>query len=226
MIKMLMNLFEKAVESHAPTPTFYNPEEFAIVHALQVNKKAILEEFENVRGVKLFKEISPETAPDKYFKNANWNVFFLKAYNKPIEENIKKCPVTYSVISKYRDVATAMFSILPAGSEMDFHRGPYKGVLRCLFKLKLDDNSSSVGLIVKDKEIQWNRTECVIFDDTLVHKAWNHSSGTRVVLFLDIIRKLPFWLNAINRIFLFLIQHNNRVKQIYQFYKEENNLKD
>ena len=119
-----------------------------------------------------------------------------------------------------------MFSILPSGSEMNFHRGPYKGVLRCLFKLKLDDLFGDVGLIVRDKEIQWNKTECVIFDDTLIHKAWNRSSGTRVVLFLDIIRELPFWLDIINRLFLLLVQRNNRIKQIYQFYKEKNNLKD
>jgi len=226
MIKSLMNLFEKAIEKYSPTPTFYNIEEFAFIHDLVTNKKAIVEEFERVKGIKPFKEISPETAPDKYFKNANWNVYFLKAYNTPIEENIINCPVTYRIINKHKDIVTAMFSILPPGSEMDYHRGPYKGVLRCLFKLKLDDLNGNAGLIVRDKEIQWNSTECVIFDDTLRHKAWNHSKGTRVVLFLDIIRKLPFWLNLANKIFLLLVQRNKRIKQIYLFYKDKNNYKD
>ena len=221
-----MELFERAIEKYSPTPTFYNVEEFAFVHDLCEHKKDIIEEFERVKGIKPFKNISPETAPDKYFKNADWNVYFLKAYNTLIEENIKNCPITYNILNKHKKIVTAMFSILPPGSEMDFHRGPYKGVLRCLFKLKLDDLFGDVGLIVRDKEIQWNKTECVIFDDTLTHKAWNRSSGTRVVLFLDIIRELPFWLDIINRLFLLLVQRNKRIKQIYQFYKEKNNLKD
>lgn len=226
MIKLLMMCFEWAIEKYSPTPTFYDINQFSIVQDLIKNKKAIKEEFDAVRGIKLFNEISPETAPDKYFKNANWNVFFLKAYNKVIEENALRCPTTYKVISKNKKIVTAMFSILPPNSEMDFHRGPYKGVLRCLFKIKLEDKKGDVGLIVRDKQKQWKETECVIFDDTLIHKAWNKSTGTRVVLFLDLIRDLPFPLNYINLIFLHLIQRNDRIKQIYNYYKEKNNLKD
>jgi len=225
MIKFLMNLFEKAIEKVDPTPTFYDPEKFNIVNELSKHKKSIIKEFEKVKGIRPFKEISPDTTPDKYFKNADWNVYFLKAYNNPIIDNIKNCPITFNVINQ-KNVTTAMFSILPPGSEMNFHRGPYKGVVRCLYKLKLDDKTGDIGMIVKDKEIQWNKTECIIFDDTLQHKAWNKSKGSRVVLFLDIIRELPFPLNLFNKIFLFLVQKSKRIKTIYNFYKKQNNLKD
>lgn len=220
-----MRAFERAIEAADPTPTFYNPDEFNVVKDLSKNKKAVIKEFEKVKGIRPFKEISPDTTPDKYFKNANWNVYFLKAYNTPIVENIKNCPITYNIINR-KNITTAMFSILPPGSEMNFHRGPYKGVLRCLYKLKLEDKSGDVGLMVNKTEIQWNKTECVIFDDTLFHKAWNRSKGTRVVLFLDIMRDLPFPLNIINNAFLFLVSRSKRIKSIYDYYKKTNNLKD
>jgi len=225
MINRIMQVFEFLVEKYTPTPVYYDITKFSIVSDLVKNKKIFLKELNDVSGIK-FKDISAHTAPDKYFKDSNWTVFFLIAYGNPIESNILKCPKTYSILSKHSNIKTAMFSILPPNSYMEYHRGPYKGVLRCLFKLKLEDKSGDVGLDVMGNTRQWNNTECIIFDDTLQHKAWNHSKGNRVVLFLDLIRPLPFPLSLINRFFLYLISKNKRIRDIYTFYKQQNNLKD
>ena len=37
-----------------------------------------------------------------------------------------------------------------------------------------------------------------MFDDTFVHAAWNDTDETRVVLFVDVLRPLPFPESAIN----------------------------
>ena len=225
MINKIMQVFEFLVEKYNPTPVYYDITKFSIVSDLVKNKKIFLKELNDVSGIK-FKDISADTAPDKYFKDSNWTVFFLIAYGNPIESNILKCPKTHSILSKHSNIKTAMFSILPPNSYMEYHRGPYKGVLRCLFKLKLEDKSGDVGLDVMGNTRQWNNTECIIFDDTLQHKAWNHSKGNRVVLFLDLIRPLPFPLSLINKFFLYLISKNKRIRDIYTFYKQQNNLKD
>jgi aspartyl/asparaginyl beta-hydroxylase (cupin superfamily) len=34
----------------------------------------------------------------------------------------------------------------------------------------------------------WGEGECLVFDDTVEHEAWNRSAKTRVVLLLDFLR--------------------------------------
>jgi beta-hydroxylase len=87
-----------------------------------------------------------------------------------------------------------------------------------------DDNTAC--LQIKDSIFDWKRMDYIIFDDTLMHKAWNNSLNPRVVLFLDIERPLIFPINILNKLVLFLVNKNKRVKKVYDFYKQQNNLKD
>ncbi|MFM8275542.1 MAG: aspartyl/asparaginyl beta-hydroxylase domain-containing protein, partial [Cyanobium sp.] len=43
----------------------------------------------------------------------------------------------------------------------------------------------SCGLRVASEVRSWREGECLVFDDTAEHEAWNRSSRTRVVLLLD-----------------------------------------
>ena len=45
----------------------------------------------------------------------------------------------------------------------------------------------------------------MVFDDTHEHEAWNNSDKTRVVLFVDFIRDLPFPLSLLNKAMVKLI---------------------
>lgn len=219
------NLYERLIELADPTPTNYKLEKFSFIEDLDKNKNIILKEFENIKTEK-FNKISEKTAPDKYFKDSNWNVFILFTYNCFMDKNINLCKNTFNILKKYKCIKTAMFSVLPPNSKMEFHRGPFKGVIRCLYKLKLECNDGSVGLQIKNTTFDWKNTSCIIFDDTLIHKAWNFTSGNRVVLFLDIERELPFPLNIINKFVIFLIHKNPRIKELYNYHKTINNFKD
>lgn len=225
--KRFFNIFEDIIEFIDPTPLIYDVNKFNFVKELYENKETILKEFEAIKLHK-FNEVSPETAPDKYFKNANWNVFVLFTYGKIIDVNTNHCPKTFELLRKYKQIKTALFSQLPPNSSMEMHRGPYKGVIRCLFKLKLEDPNSDkdVGLQILDKVFDWKKESCIIFDDTIMHKAWNYTNGNRAVLFLDIERKLIFPFNILNKLILLLITKNKRIKKLYNFYKKQNNLKD
>ena len=57
----------------------------------------------------------------------------------------------------------------------------------------------------------WHEGEGVMFDDNPLHDATNESDEERVVLFLDVARKLPWWLDFINRVSIYVA---NRQKQI------------
>jgi len=53
--------------------------------------------------------------------------------------------------------------------------------------------------MVGGQRYHWQSGEAIVFDDAYVHSAHNPSSHARVVLFLDVLRPLPWGLDAINR---------------------------
>ena len=101
---------------------------------------------------------------------------------------------------------TAFFSILAPGKIIPPHRGPYKGLLRCHLALKVPEPKEQCWIKVGDRIEQWEEGKCLLFDDTYSHNVHNNTEGSRVVLFLDIVRPLRFPGSIINRIILWLIR--------------------
>ena len=56
----------------------------------------------------------------------------------------------------------------------------------------------------------------MLFDDTFLHDAANESDQVRVVLFLDVARKMPWPLALLNRLFLWIAHKTESVRQIRQ----------
>ena len=56
-----------------------------------------------------------------------------------------------------------------------------------------------------DETRHWQEGKSMMFDDSLLHEAWNETDGVRVVLFLDIIRPMGFPLSLINSLFIKII---------------------
>ena len=48
----------------------------------------------------------------------------------------------------------------------------------------------------------------MIFDDTFNHEVWNDTDQTRVVLFVDVLRPLPFPESLINRLIVAAISYS------------------
>ncbi|HDZ9198904.1 TPA: aspartyl/asparaginyl beta-hydroxylase domain-containing protein, partial [Vibrio cholerae] len=97
-------------------------------------------------------------------------------------------------------IKTAFFSILPPNTKIPPHYGPYNGVLRYHLGVKIPKAAKSCGIKVKNEKRYWIAGKSLIFDDSYKHEAWNYSSETRVVLFVDFIRPMhkPFkWLNEL-----------------------------
>jgi beta-hydroxylase len=60
------------------------------------------------------------------------------------------------------------------------------------------------GIRVGQEFRSWREGGSLVFDDTLEHEAWNDTQGTRVVLFVDFVRPLPWPLSAVNQTLLAL----------------------
>jgi beta-hydroxylase len=224
IIKSFFKFYEWLIELVDETPITFNYY-YDFLKDLDSHKSEIIDEYKKVKSA-VFGNISQSTAPDKYFKNANWNVFFFIAHGSFLYENCSQCPVTFSILKKYKNIKLAMFSTLPPNSTMAPHRGPLKGVLRCLYKLEFKGERNTACLQIKNKIFDWYDNDYIIFDDTLTHNTWNNSDKPRVVLFLDIERPLIFPINLFNKLVLFLVSKNKNMKEIFEFYKKSQNYKD
>ena len=97
-------------------------------------------------------------------------------------------------------MTTAMFSILSPRKHILDHRGPYKGVLRYHLGLIVPRDAEACRIRVGEDVRHWEEGKSMIFDDTFNHEVWNDTDETRVVLFVDVLRPLPFPESAINRL--------------------------
>jgi ornithine lipid ester-linked acyl 2-hydroxylase len=96
-------------------------------------------------------------------------------------------------------MTTAMISILSPRKHILDHRGPYKGVLRYHLGLVVPEDAEACRIRVGEDLRHWEEGKSMIFDDTFNHEVWNDTDETRVVLFVDVLRPLPFPESAINR---------------------------
>ena len=118
-----------------------------------------------------------------------WRSFFLWGYGYSIEENLDRCPVTSAIVAQIPELNSAFFSILAPGTHIPPHRGVTKGLLTCHLGL-IVPRDGDVRMRVKNRIVRWAEGETLMFDDTYDHEVWNETSGTRVVLLIQVRRPL------------------------------------
>jgi aspartate beta-hydroxylase len=117
-----------------------------------------------------------------------WDAFFFYRHGCAYSDNLDRCPRTAQTLESVPLVRIAehapevCFSVLTAGT----HILPHHGVtnVRAVVHLPLivpRDCTLTVG----DEAHHWREGECVAFDDTWLHEAWNRSDETRVILLMD-----------------------------------------
>lgn len=119
-----------------------------------------------------------------------WRSILLKAHGAWFDKNCKAFPFTNMLLRHSKNISTAMFSILEPGVEIPPHRGKFKGVLRYHLGLQVPSKGNCY-IKVGDETYRWKEGEGVLFDDIYIHEVKNESDEYRIVLFMDIKRKLP-----------------------------------
>lgn len=141
----------------------------------------------------------------------NWKSFFFHAYGVPVPDNCARCPETARLLRRIEGMKSGFFSIMLPGTRLKPHRGHFAGVLRYHLGLRIPD-VEACGLRVGTHVVHWEEGKSLIFDDTFEHEAWNESTGTRVVLFVDFARPLPQPLAALNHAMIWLVGHSSVVQ--------------
>jgi len=210
----ILRNFEKAISQSSKigdTPFFdaqKYPEHFEWVPMLEENWPVIREEVDRLlpyqEKLPSFQDISPDQGYSTSTDDL-WKTYFLYGYGVKSPESCDRCPETTRIIESIPGLKTAFFSILLPGKHIPEHRGPFKGVIRCLLGLKIPEPREKCRIRVKDEVRHWEEGKCMLFDDSFPHEAWNETDGIRVVLFLDIVRPLRFPLSGINSLLIWLI---------------------
>jgi len=158
-----------------------------------------------------------------------WKTFMFKS-GRFIEENCALAPRTAALLRQIPDVYTAFFSILEPHQHIRPHWGYWKGFVRYHLGVVIpDDNHNGLcwlrinsqakdrsrpGDVENGEKYYWKNGVSVMFDDTYLHDAANESDHVRVVLWLDVARKMPWHFSLLNKLFLEIAHMDAAVRQI------------
>ncbi len=162
---------------------------------------------------------------------AKWKAFMFKSGDF-LEDNCRLAPRTADIIRRIPGVYTAFFSVLDPHQKITPHWGYYKGFLRYHLGVRIPYNNANNqcwlrvngdraqnAMLDKDQiehgeRYFWKNGEGIIFDDNYLHDAANESDEVRVVLWLDLRRKMPFYIGPLNRLCLWLVYRDKSVEKI------------
>jgi aspartyl/asparaginyl beta-hydroxylase (cupin superfamily) len=181
---------------------FFPLQRFPWVAHIEANWQTIREELEGVledrEALPNFQDISKDQI--EITDDDRWKTFFLYGYGFEAELGVRMCPRTAALMREIPGMTTAMLSILSPRKHILDHRGPYKGVLRYHLGLIVPREKEQCRIRVGDELRHWEEGASMVFDDTFNHEVWNDTDETRVVLFVDVLRPLPFPESLINRL--------------------------
>lgn len=126
--------------------------------------------------------------------SGEWRAFHLINQGRLIDSNTRMCPNTISFVNGITGLmaknvfGNVLFSVLAPGTETEEHCGPTNIRLRLHIGLQVPEGSCE--LTVNKISKQWQRKQCLLFDDSFLHSArYNLKHGcseSRAVLMIDL----------------------------------------
>ena len=156
-------------------------------------RSELLEVLSGDEGFRPFIEMRRSHPGAKYWESLNyspnWNAFFFYRDGHRFDANCARCPVTAGLLDTLPLIRVAdhspetLFSVLKPGAHIPPHTGVINIRLVAHLALVIPPGC---GIRVGTETRGWKEGECIVFDDTFEHEAWNKSKHTRVVLIFDI----------------------------------------
>ena len=178
-----------------PTRAFFARTLFPWYAELEKNTAVIREELDALLGengnFEPFLDIpSPDLVPQFLGgEKPNWNAFFFYRHGERYDANCARCPRTSAILEALPLVRIAehapeiCFSVLTPDTHILPHHGSTNTRLVTHLPLIVPPDCA---IRVGDEVHEWKEGECITFDDTFLHEAWNRSDRTRAVLILDV----------------------------------------
>ena len=164
-----------------------------------VGREKIIEDFSE-NFLKVRDEIlsnSDKATPiegDLYFgsditSDGKWKKIYLKWYAKPEESLNITFPSLMGILDRNPEIRLAMISKLEPGAVIKPHTGVYRGSVRVHVGIKTP-NDPNCFIQIDKYRYSWKDGEIIGFDDTYAHGVINNTDQERVVLFLDVDRRM------------------------------------
>ena len=212
---VLRRVVEGIMFFHDGDKTFFEPESFRWVPAIEAEWPKVRKELEAVlsrrEDIPNFQDISEDQKV--LTQGEQWKTFWLYAYGEKAEENCARCPETVRVLQRIPGMKSAMFSILAPRKHIPEHRGMYKGVLRYHLGLIVPGPEGSCRIRVGDDVRSWKEGKSMIFDDSHPHEVWSDCDSSRVVLFVDFLRPVFFPASLLNRFIVWMISRTSSITE-------------
>ena len=184
---------------------FLDKSKFGIARCLEANWEVIRDEYLSL----------PKEAFDPWVQRsmhgAGWSVYGLIAGGQHIPGAMNQCPRTTEILGLLDGIGLAGFSRMAAGTHIASHSGWAENEYRLHLGLVVPDGCR---LRVADETRTWGEGQCLIFDDTVEHEAWNDSTEVRANLMVDFLRPgktefSPFVPNDVREYALELFRDNH-----------------
>jgi len=96
-------------------------------------------------------------------------------------------PKTVSLLKKCKEVTTISIARFPSKQIIPPHKGN-KNIIRIHFGLDVPEGD--IGFYVKGVKRKWVNGKCFAFNDFFEHGGWNNTEKDRIILIVDLDRKL------------------------------------
>jgi len=222
MYKPLLYIFEKGTDN----PSIVDPKEYFPNYILFENNFGLIQN-EAKTILKYVDYIPSYTDIDSLYKdtqstnlkieaNNSWRTFMIRVMGNDIEDHMKLCPTTSSLIKQCPEIVNALFAILEGNSKIDPHTGWYKGLYKYHLPL-IVPNCGDCKIRVEDTWMDFQEGKSILFDDTYEHEVRNNCNEYRVILLCDIKRTdFNVFLRAVNESVLNIGHHLPEIKKLIQ----------
>ncbi len=181
-----------------PDQPWFEREQFPFLAQLEQATEIIREELLGILGDE--NNLSPyvdmpDSAPaaqiwHKLNRSPDWSSYHLYRHGEQIQAHCQRCPKTVALLESLalmhipEHSPEILFSVLKPHTHIPPHTGVINGRLTVHLPLIVPENCGA--LCAAGQPRGWQTGQCLVFDDSFVHEAWNQSEHTRVVLIFDI----------------------------------------
>ena len=125
----------------------------------------------------------PNYLTSSHDPNLAWKTYVFKYFGISHLPNQKACPTITQLLQEFPFIVTAEFSMLEPETHILPHTGFTNRVLRSHFAMVVPEGDT--GIKVGEEVKSWKEGEWLVFDDSVVHEAWNKTPERRIVLMID-----------------------------------------
>lgn len=125
----------------------------------------------------------PNYLTSSFDPNLAWKTYVFKYFGINHGPNQKACPALSGLLEEFPYIVTAEFSMLEPNTHILPHTGFTDKVLRSHLGMVVPEGD--LGIKVGEETRHWKERDWLVFDDSIMHEAWNKTDERRIVLMID-----------------------------------------